>query len=162
MVQLSTGGPASSCRSWTGPLLRRAQDLTGRRNGRSSIEEDKIYFIEQIPLALKNHVKSVASNKNAEKSCTKEMMELIGCLEQFNKDQSMCVKEINKFNQCFTKFRQFQAEQKALKEKGQLPRGPNAKFSGDQMKEYFKKFPQSSRTKREYIHPEFKKSHKES
>ena len=90
------------------------------------------------------------------------MMELIGCLEQFNKDQSMCVKEVNQFNQCFTKFRQFQAEQKALKAKGQLPRGPNAKFSGDQMKEYFKKFPLSGRTKREYIHPEFKKSHKES
>ena len=30
-----------------------------------------VYFIEQMPLALKNRVKNVAGNKNAEKSCTK-------------------------------------------------------------------------------------------
>ena len=41
MVQLSSAGPASSCRSWSGPLLSKAHDLTGRRNGRSSISEDK-------------------------------------------------------------------------------------------------------------------------
>ena len=41
MVQLSSGGPASSCRSWSGPLLQKAHDLKGRRNGRGHIMEDK-------------------------------------------------------------------------------------------------------------------------
>ena len=41
MVQLSSAGPASSCRSWSGPLLSKAHDLTGRRNGRLNISEDK-------------------------------------------------------------------------------------------------------------------------
>ena len=40
MVQLSSGGPASSCRSWNGPL-QKAYDLIGRRNGRGNITEDK-------------------------------------------------------------------------------------------------------------------------
>ena len=115
MVQLSTRGTANSCRSWCGPLLARAEDLRGRRNGRTNIQPDKglylklchrncregvllskfylglncystlligwqmmyynifitVYFIEQMPLALKNRVKNVAGNKNAEKSCTK-------------------------------------------------------------------------------------------
>ena len=44
MVQLSTGGTANSCRTWVGPLLARAGDLKGRRNGRKSIEEDKGLF----------------------------------------------------------------------------------------------------------------------
>ena len=87
----------------------------------------------------------------------KEMMVLIGCLEKFNKDQSMCVDEINKFNHCFVKFKQTQADLKERKEKGILPIGPNAKLNGDQMNEYFNKFPLSGRKKQVYFHPEFNK-----
>ena len=47
MVQLSSGGPASSCRSWNGPL-QKAYDLIGRRNGRGHISEDKGNLLEKI------------------------------------------------------------------------------------------------------------------
>jgi len=84
------------------------------------------------------------------------MMLLLGCLEKFGKDQSMCVDEINKFNGCYVKFKQAQDEEMRKKEKGILPLGPNAKFNGLQMNAYMKKFPSSTRTKQVYIHPEFK------
>ena len=84
-----------------------------------------------------------------------EMMTLIGCLEKFGRDQSMCVDEINKFNQCYVKFQQVQAEVKRNKEKGNLPKGAHAKFNGPQMTEYIKKFPLSQRTRQSYVHPEY-------
>ena len=46
-----------------------------------------------------------------------EMMSLISCLERFNKDQAMCVDEINHFNRCFVKFRETQAIEKEKKAK---------------------------------------------
>ena len=84
------------------------------------------------------------------------MWTLLSCLEKFNKDQSMCVDEINKFDRCFVMFRQKQAEAKALKEKGVIPTGQYAKLSGDQMTSYFKKFPLSGRNKQTYWYPEFR------
>ena len=85
-----------------------------------------------------------------------EMMTLIGCLEKFGRDQSMCVDEINKFNRCYVKFQQTQSEERLKKEKGILPLGPQAKFNGIQMTDYFKKFPFSGRSKQVYFHPEFR------
>ena len=82
-----------------------------------------------------------------------EMMTLIGCLEKFGRDQSMCVDEINQFNQCYVKFQQVQEEVKRNKEKGALPKGAYAKFNGPQMTEYIKKFPLSQRTRQSYVHP---------
>ena len=84
------------------------------------------------------------------------MMSLISCLERFNKDQAMCVDEINHFNRCFVKFRETQAIDKEKKAKGILPLGQNVKLTGDQMTQYLHKFPLSSRTKQTYFHPEFK------
>ena len=96
MVQLSNGGTAFSCRTWCGPL-RRAEDLRNRRNGRRSIEENKgqyncwsltgigaflfnqdfsnyicsvlVYYVERMPLALKNRVANVASDKIISVQC---------------------------------------------------------------------------------------------
>ena len=83
-------------------------------------------------------------------------MTLVSCLEKFNKDQSMCAEEIIQFNKCFVEFKQFQMEEKEKKVKGILPIGQRAKFTGDQMNEYFKKFPLSGREKQVYFHPAFR------
>ena len=37
-------------------MCSRARDLWGRRNGRMSIEPDRIVFREHIPMALKNRI----------------------------------------------------------------------------------------------------------
>ena len=57
MVQLSSGGPASSCRSWNGPL-QKAYDLIGRRNGRGHISEDKGNLFKKLVVFWVNVVKS--------------------------------------------------------------------------------------------------------
>ena len=38
-------------------MCARARDLWGRKNGRLSIEADRIVFKEDIPMALKNRIK---------------------------------------------------------------------------------------------------------
>jgi hypothetical protein len=38
-------------------LCARARDLMGRKNGRLSIEAERVVFKESIPMALKNRIK---------------------------------------------------------------------------------------------------------
>ena len=83
------------------------------------------------------------------------MMTLIGCLEKYGRDQTMCVDEINKFNQCYVTFRDNQREVKRKKKRGILPSGQYAQFTGEQMNNHLKKFPSSNRTKQAYVYPEF-------
>merc|ERR1711917_148221 len=92
------------------------------------------------------------SNKNKDKACMAEMMSVIECLQKFNKDQSMCSGEIKRFDQCFVKFRASQAAAKAEKGKGKIPVGQ--KLTPIEMNKYMKKFPQSMRTKQDYLHPD--------
>ena len=47
-------------------------------------------------------------------------------------------------------------ELKAKKEKGILPLGRDAKLSGMEMTEYFKRFPLSERKKQQYWYPDFR------
>jgi len=127
-------------------LHRRSDDINTNRGGfgRNNIKDSQVGYIERTPLALKNNV-SLRSTKDRNKACFKEMMEVISCMSKFEQNQAMCEKEIGGFNQCFTTFQAKQKELSKIKESGELPKGSRAKFSGEQMNEYMKKFAFSTR-----------------
>ena len=62
-------------------LLTKARDLQGRKNGRGSIPEEYVGFLELLPLALKNHVQT-ESRRSGEKACVNEMMDVLSCLQK--------------------------------------------------------------------------------
>ena len=85
-------------------LNKKAEDLlTGRRYGRKGIQDKDVPYIERLPLSLKNLV-SNTSTKGGEKACMDQMMSVIECLGKFDHNQSMCTKEINAFQTCYSKF----------------------------------------------------------
>ena len=85
-------------------LNKKAEDLlTGRRYGRKGIQDKDVPYIERLPLSLKNLV-SNTSTKGGEKACMDQMMSVIECLGKFDQNQSMCTKEINAFQTCYSKF----------------------------------------------------------
>ena len=138
-------------------VAEKARDLIGRSNGRRTIFESQVYFVERMPLALKNRVKN-ATVKTSDKACINQMMEMMTCLEKFDQNQSMCSKEIQSFQTCFGQFRASQIEerQKKAKESG-LPVGARAQFTTGEMNAYLKKFPLSTRTKQAYFDPKYQK-----
>ena len=71
---------------------RRATDLIYRQNRRGSISPERIVYREQLPLALRNHVKG-RSEKSKEKVCVTEMMAMMDCMSKYNYDKTMCTKE---------------------------------------------------------------------
>jgi len=128
------------------PVLGKADDIRGaRRYGRKNIQDKDVPFKEVLPLSLKNIV-SNQSTKGKEKACMKEMMEVVACMGKFDQNESMCEKEIQSFKTCFKTFKVRQAEAKTLRESGDLPIGPRAKFTGPQLTQYMKQFKQSTRT----------------
>jgi len=142
MVQLCR--PAAARLS---PVLgKQAEDiLAGRGYGRKAIQDKDVAFIEKLPLSLKNIV-SNTSMKGGQKACMDQMMEVIGCLGKFDQNQSMCTKEIQAFQKCYSSFKMEYSKSKSLRESGDTPIGANAKMTGRQMTEYMRQFPQSDRT----------------
>eukprot|EP00088_Acartia_fossae_P059040 TRINITY_DN6963_c0_g1_i5.p1 TRINITY_DN6963_c0_g1~~TRINITY_DN6963_c0_g1_i5.p1 ORF type:complete len:168 (-),score=22.02 TRINITY_DN6963_c0_g1_i5:51-521(-) len=124
-------------------LFRRADDLiTGRKNGRLSIKDKDVRYVEMAPLALKNRVAD-RSQKDREKSCFQQMMDVMACLGKFDQNQSMCTKEIDALNVCY---KNFNARRKEEAMKGaETPLGPRARLTGTQMTAYMNKFSQSKR-----------------
>jgi len=127
------------------PVVNKAEDLlTGRSFGRKGIQDKDVPFIERLPLSLKNLV-SNQSTKDGQKACMDPMIEAMACLSKYDQNQSMCSKEITTFQKCFESFRIQQKKQKAFRESGELPIGPRAKMTGEQMNKYMKNFMPSQR-----------------
>jgi len=126
------------------PCLTKAQDIIGKKYGRLAIQDKDVPFKEKLPLSLKNIV-SNTSMKGGQKACMDQMMEVIGCLSKFDQNQSMCSKEINAFQKCYSNFKATYDKNKALRDSGNLPIGQNVQLTGRQMTAYLKQFPQSER-----------------
>ena len=78
------------------------------------MQEKDVAFIEKLPLSLKNIV-SNTSMKGGERACMDQMMEVIGCLGKFDQNQSMCSKEIQAFQNCYSKFKMEYTKSKSLR-----------------------------------------------
>eukprot|EP00096_Caligus_rogercresseyi_P011630 TRINITY_DN463_c0_g1_i1.p1 TRINITY_DN463_c0_g1~~TRINITY_DN463_c0_g1_i1.p1 ORF type:complete len:143 (+),score=37.65 TRINITY_DN463_c0_g1_i1:70-498(+) len=125
-------------------ILEKSRDLTCRKNGRKSLNEKDIYFKESIPLALNNFVKG-GGTKETGVACAKDLLSLVGCLQRHDMNQTMCSKEILRFNKCSERVALEKETLKANRSKTQLPVGQDAKLTGNELNLYFKKFPQSAR-----------------
>jgi len=127
-------------------MHRYSEDLlAGRGYGRKNIQDHQVPYIERLPLSLKNLV-SNHSTKDGKKACMDPMMELISCLGKYDQNQSMCSKEINEFQKCYKSFKVDYQKKKQFRESGELPIGPRAKMSGEQMNQYMRNFMPSQRT----------------
>ena len=66
-------------------------------------QDKDVAFIERLPLSLKNLV-SNTSTKGGAKACMDQMMSVIECMGKFDQNQTMCTKEINAFQTCYSNF----------------------------------------------------------
>jgi len=66
------------------------------------------------------------------------MMEVIACMGKYDQNQSMCAKEVASFDNCYKDFMTKNLEKS--KNAGELPTGDRARFTGEQMNGYMKKF----------------------
>jgi len=68
----------------------------------------------------------------------------------------MCTKETAAFQSCYSAFKKQNALAKEEKLKGVIPFGSNARLSGEQINMMMKKFPLSTRMRKDYFDPKFK------
>lgn len=75
----------------------KAADCRYGSMGRSAIPNAKrnVAFVERIPLALRNHVKTTGVMKQ-QKVCVNEMIEMMSCLQKVDQNEAMCQKEIQR------------------------------------------------------------------
>ena len=111
MVNLSR----TACLRLSPNVHKKAEDLlAGPGSGRKAILDNQVPFIERLPLSLKNLV-SNTSTKGGTKACMDQMMSVIECMGKFDQNQSMCIKEINAFQSCFTNFQAQYEKSKAFR-----------------------------------------------
>ncbi|KAG8040594.1 hypothetical protein G9C98_002590 [Cotesia typhae] len=76
---------------WTEHLMKWA---------RSPQNENKVKFIPQMPLALRNHITGKGS-VHKERGCLQETSVVLACLKLNDFENNKCLKEIEAFDNCF-------------------------------------------------------------
>ncbi|XP_030759377.1 coiled-coil-helix-coiled-coil-helix domain-containing protein 1 [Sitophilus oryzae] len=77
-----------------------------------NVRQDNVPFQDILPLKLKKRVSGKAT-KGSEVCCLHEMSILFACFKANDFNQSMCSKEIESFQKCYTKFSSDRDKQRA-------------------------------------------------
>ncbi|XP_008560842.1 coiled-coil-helix-coiled-coil-helix domain-containing protein 1 [Microplitis demolitor] len=117
-----------------------------QKYARSPQNPNKVKFVPQLPLALRNRVTGKNSKQN-EKGCLQEVSIVLACLKDNDFENSMCTKEIDDFNNCFKTYTKNKEFAKAEARKGNLvPGAKNLKYM--QINKLLSMHPQENVTKK--------------
>merc|ERR1711860_262844 len=125
---------------------KRANDILYKINNRRHPNEKNVAFKEQNPLVLKN---SVEEGKRQLKlgPCFSQMQSLLGCLEKFDSNETMCAKEVESFQNCEKLAAAEARKSRENKNKDVL----NHQLTTKEINKYISQYPKTDRNRRNYI-----------
>lgn len=101
---------------------------------------EPVPFQEILPLRLKSRVSGKGDNQS-DVCCIYEMSVMFACLKEHEFNQSLCGKEIEKFQKCYLEYSTKRRTRKEKEAKGSIIMGERD-FSHKQLNRMLKNFPQ--------------------